>query len=155
MKLLSCVQLLATPWTTAYQAGPSMGFSRQEYWSGVPLPSPSFSCGDSGTLGPHTLQRHHPLKHVLSTWEVPGGKIQKSTWLRLHMILKSHHVKRPLAPSLHLAFCCQLPLQGVSSPLCALITPFALCALTDFLLLPRLSSSATSSRKPYQPPLLP
>ena len=32
--------LLATPWTVAYQASPSMGFSRQEYWSGVPLPSP-------------------------------------------------------------------------------------------------------------------
>ena len=41
--LLSCfshVRLCATPWTTAYQAPPSMGFSRQEYWSGVPLPSP-------------------------------------------------------------------------------------------------------------------
>ena len=38
-KLLSHIQLLATPWTTAYQAPPSMGFSRQEYWSGVPLPS--------------------------------------------------------------------------------------------------------------------
>ena len=37
---LSCVWLLATPWTAAYQAPPSMGFSRQEYWSGVPLPSP-------------------------------------------------------------------------------------------------------------------
>ena len=36
----SC-QLLATPWTAAYQAPPSMGFSRQEYWSGLPLPSPS------------------------------------------------------------------------------------------------------------------
>ena len=35
---LSRVQLLATSWTTAYQAPPSMGFSRQEYWSGVPLP---------------------------------------------------------------------------------------------------------------------
>ena len=35
----SCLTL-ATPWTTAYQAPPSMGFSRQEYWSGVPLPSP-------------------------------------------------------------------------------------------------------------------
>ena len=31
--------ILATPWTAAYQAPPSMGFSRQEYWSGVPLPS--------------------------------------------------------------------------------------------------------------------
>ena len=40
MKLLSRVWLLATPWTAAYQAPLSMGFSRQEYWSGVPLPSP-------------------------------------------------------------------------------------------------------------------
>ena len=40
-KSLSFVRLLATPWTAAHQAPPSMGFSRQEYWSGVPLPSPS------------------------------------------------------------------------------------------------------------------
>ena len=40
-KSLSHVQLFATPWTAAYQAPPSMGFSRQEYWSGVPLPSPN------------------------------------------------------------------------------------------------------------------
>ena len=40
VKSLSRVQLFATPWTVAYQAPPSMGFSRQEYWSGVPLPSP-------------------------------------------------------------------------------------------------------------------
>ena len=40
VKSLSRVRLLATLWTVAYQAPPSMGFSRQEYWSGVPLPSP-------------------------------------------------------------------------------------------------------------------
>ena len=40
VKSLSCVQLFATPWTVAYQAPPSMGFSRQEYWSGLPFPSP-------------------------------------------------------------------------------------------------------------------
>ena len=40
VKSLSRVQLLGTPWTAAYQAPPSMGFSRQEYWSGLPLPSP-------------------------------------------------------------------------------------------------------------------
>ena len=40
VKSLSCVWLLATPWTAAYQAPPSMGFSGQQYWSGVPLPSP-------------------------------------------------------------------------------------------------------------------
>ena len=44
VKSLSRVQLLETPWTAAYQAPPSMGFSRQEYWSGVPLPSPICMC---------------------------------------------------------------------------------------------------------------
>ena len=39
-KSLSCVQLFATPWTLAHQAPLSMGFSRQEYWSGLPFPSP-------------------------------------------------------------------------------------------------------------------
>ena len=40
MKSLSRVRLFATPWTVTYQAPLSMGFSRQEYWSGVPLPAP-------------------------------------------------------------------------------------------------------------------
>ena len=43
VKSLSCVQLLVTPWTAAHQAPPSMGFSRQEYWNELPLPSPSIS----------------------------------------------------------------------------------------------------------------
>ena len=40
MKSLSHVRLSATPWTVAYHTPPSMGFSRQEYWSGLPFPSP-------------------------------------------------------------------------------------------------------------------
>ena len=40
VKSLSHVRLFATPWTTAYQAPPSVGFSRQECWSGLPFPSP-------------------------------------------------------------------------------------------------------------------
>ena len=40
VKSLSHVQLFGNPWTVAYQAPPSMGFSRQEYWSGLPFPSP-------------------------------------------------------------------------------------------------------------------
>ena len=40
LKSLSCVRLFATPWTVAYQALPSLGFSMQEYWSGLPFPSP-------------------------------------------------------------------------------------------------------------------
>ena len=39
VKLLSRVRLFATPWLVAYQASPSMGFFRQEYWSGLPFPS--------------------------------------------------------------------------------------------------------------------
>ena len=40
VKSLTCVRLFATPWTVAYQAPLSMGFSRQEHWSGLPFPSP-------------------------------------------------------------------------------------------------------------------
>ena len=43
VKLLSHVWLLGTPWTAAYQTPQSLGFSRQEYWSGVPLPSPIYT----------------------------------------------------------------------------------------------------------------
>ena len=50
VKSLSRVQLPATPWTAAYQAPPSMGFSRQEYWSGGPLPSPQPSSRHSQML---------------------------------------------------------------------------------------------------------
>ena len=61
VKSLSCVRLLATPWTAAYQAPPSMGFSRQEYWSGVPLPSPQ-KC-----LGPLKEKYWNILLHVHNT----------------------------------------------------------------------------------------
>ena len=49
VKLLSRVRLFVTPWTVAYQAPQSTEFSRQEYWSGVPFPSP----GDLPNPGPH------------------------------------------------------------------------------------------------------
>ena len=62
VKSLSHVQLLATPWTVAYQASPSMGFSKQEYWSGVPSPSPvcvyPFSFGSN-------LSRHTENSEIL------------------------------------------------------------------------------------------
>ena len=48
VKSLSHLRLFTTPWTAAYQAPPSMGFSKQEYWSRVPLPSPKklYSCNN-------------------------------------------------------------------------------------------------------------
>ena len=56
VKSLSCARLLATPWTAAHQAPLSMGFSRQEYWSGLPLPSPL----------PHCRQAFYRLSHQRS-----------------------------------------------------------------------------------------
>ena len=53
---LSRVRLFVTPLTVAYQAPPSMGFSRQEYWSGVPLPSPGDFPGPGIELGSPALQ---------------------------------------------------------------------------------------------------
>ena len=70
MKSLSCVRLLATPWTAAYQAPPSMGFSRQEYWSGVSLPSPLLQCRQTlYRLSHETQPRQHIKKqrHYLPT----------------------------------------------------------------------------------------
>ena len=55
VKSLSYVWLLATPWTVAYQAPPSVGFSRQEYWSGLPLPSPDMCNGGDQKVA---LPRH-------------------------------------------------------------------------------------------------
>ena len=55
VKSLSRVRLLATPWTAAHQAPPSMGFSRQEYWSGLPLPSPN-SCSSPGNFNSRITQ---------------------------------------------------------------------------------------------------
>ena len=64
VKSLSRVWLLVTPWTTAYQAPPSMGFSRQEYWSGVPLPSPvsGYMCAYS------KLVIHYVIKYTLTSF---------------------------------------------------------------------------------------
>ena len=56
MKLLSHVWLFATPWTVAYQALPSMGFSRQEHWSGLPFPSPGDLPNPGIELGSPALQ---------------------------------------------------------------------------------------------------
>ena len=64
--LLSCVRLFATPWTVAYQVPPTMGFSRNEYWSGLPFPSP----GDLPNPG---IKPRSPALHVDSLLiELPG-----------------------------------------------------------------------------------
>ena len=68
VKSLSRVWLLATPWTAAYQAPPSMGFSRQEYWSGVPLPSlHSRAGGKKNTFSLFELLHPRTLAEVCPT----------------------------------------------------------------------------------------
>ena len=72
VKSLSRVRLLATPWTVAHQASPSMGFSRQEYWNGLPFPSP----GD--LLNPGIELRPPALLADALTSEPPGKPFQTS-----------------------------------------------------------------------------
>ena len=72
MKLFSRVRLFSTPWTVAHQAPPSMGFSRQEYWSGLPSPSP----GDLPNPG---IEPTSPaLEADALTSEPPGNKPKDS-----------------------------------------------------------------------------
>ena len=71
VKSLSHVRLLVTPWTAAYQAPPSMGFSRQECWSGVPLPPPSENTINCIFCGKQeTFERKSEVKIFWATWFV-------------------------------------------------------------------------------------
>ena len=72
-KSLSRVQLFATPWTAAYQSPPSMGFSRQEYWSGVPLPSPSetTSTPQNSKISPKDLNDYHKVSRFFILQSIP------------------------------------------------------------------------------------
>ena len=68
MKLFSRVRLFVTPWTVAYQAPPSMGFSRQEYWSGLPFPSP-------GDLPDPGIEPGSPTLQADALTSEPPGKL--------------------------------------------------------------------------------
>ena len=67
VKSLSHVQLFAAPWTVAYQASPSMGFSRQEYWSGLPFPS-------AGDLPDPGIEPGSPALEADALTSEPPGK---------------------------------------------------------------------------------
>ena len=100
VKLHSCVGLFATPRTAAYQAPPSVGFSRQEYWSGVPLPS----------LPPHP----QPMVKLSSMKPGPGAKKAKDHgWREFHRhpSLCSQAVKAN-----NISWCCQMSPGGAAVP---------------------------------------
>ena len=69
VKSLSRVRLFATPWTVAYQAPLSMGFSRQEYWSGLPFPSP-------GDLPDPEIEPRSPALQVDALPSEPVGLVK-------------------------------------------------------------------------------
>ena len=87
LSCFSCVRLCATPETAARQAPPSLGFSKQEHWSGLPFPSPMHESEKwkwshsvvSDSSGPHGLQ---PTR-LLCPWDFPG----KSTEVVCHCLL--------------------------------------------------------------------
>ena len=87
----SRVRLCATPWTAAHQAPPSLGFSRQEHWSGLPFPSPMHESEKwkwshsvmSDSQWPHGLQP----SRLLCPWDFPG----KSTGVGCHRLLWTLH----------------------------------------------------------------
>ena len=72
MKSLSHVRLFATPWTVAYQVPPSMGFSRQAYWSGLPFPSP-------GNLPNQGIEPRSPALQTDALPSEPPGKPNSSS----------------------------------------------------------------------------
>ena len=89
----SCVRLCVTPWTAAHKAPPSLGFSRQEHWSGLPFPSPMQESEKSkwsrsvmsDPQWPHGLQP----SRLLHSWDFPG----KSTGVGCHCLLWRQCIK--------------------------------------------------------------
>ena len=82
VKLLSRVRLFATPWTVAYQAPPSMGFSRQEYWSGLPFPSP-------GDLPDPGIESRSPAFQADALTSEPPGKPRPTYFYQSHGLIYS------------------------------------------------------------------
>ena len=72
-KSLSSVQLFGTPWTVAYQALPSIGFSRQEYWSGLSFPSPG-DLPDPGIEPKSEIEPGYPAFQADALISEPPGK---------------------------------------------------------------------------------
>ena len=102
VKSLSHVQLFATPWTTAYQAPPSMGFSRQEYWGGVPSPSPMTTL-DSILKSRHYFASKGPYSQsygfsssLVQMWELDN----KKSWVPKNWCFQTVVLEKTLKTSL-------------------------------------------------------
>ena len=113
MKSLSRVRLFATPWTVTYQAPPSMGFSRQEYWSGLPFPS-------AGDLPDPGIEAGSPaLQADALTSEAPGKPPFWIQVIKREMKVWINNISRLISLT-HPIFLCSLSLiwilAGLTEP---------------------------------------
>ena len=115
VKSLSCVQLLATPWTAAYQVPPSMGFSRQEYWSGLPLPSPNM------------WYSYKKLNYRCNLFPYQQDHI--ATWPTGHIIMMWHHGEESYCNYISMV------ILGPCMVLCSATDPSELLTMTVWLVL--------------------
>ena len=103
VKSLRRVRLLATPWTAAHQAPPSMGFSRQEHWSGLPLPSPSWTTREAQNLKVKVTKLCPTLE---TPWTVacqaplPVGFFSWNTGMGYHFLLQGIFLMQESNPRL-------------------------------------------------------
>ena len=112
-KSLSRVQLFATPWTVAYQAPPSMEFSRQEYWSGVTFPSP----GDLPNSG---IKPGYPTLQADALTSEPPGKPKQITCIQITKSSKTKkiYIKLALFPISPKLFSVWLNRRQMEFPIC-------------------------------------
>ena len=111
VKSLSRVQLFATSWTVAYQASPSMGFSRQEYWSGLPFPSP----GDLPNPG---IEPRSPALEEDALTSEPPGKLRVVPILIykpgvLQECLSPQERMQPLKAGTRICYVTNTPCRGI------------------------------------------
>ena len=95
VKELSCAQLFATPWTVAYQALPTMVFSRQEYWSGLPFPSP-------GNLPDPGIEPRSPALQAGALPSEPPGKTKKRPQIVKRILRKKKKAGGVMLPDVRL-----------------------------------------------------
>ena len=106
VKSLSHVRLFATPWTVAYQAPPSMGFPRQECWSGLPFPSP----GDLPNPG---IKPGSPALQADALPSEPPGKVYVCMYMYIHTHINTHTMDDYSAIKLKFAICCTIDGLGL------------------------------------------
>ena len=132
----SRVRLCATPYTAAHQAPPSLGFSRQEHWGGLPFPSPMHESEKwkwsrsvvADSKRPHALQ---PTR-LLRPWDFPG----KSTGVGYHCLLQCRKVKSESEvtqswPTLHDPLDCSLPGSSIHGIFQARVLEWVAIAFSD------------------------